>query len=1217
MERLVKDAAKIDKSINSNSLSFDNIVKAIHAVQENMGITGTTAKEASSTIQGSLSSMKSAWGNLLTSFIVGGDSLDQCIDNFVDATMTFLDNLMPALEKGLSGIGVFIERIAPILEEKFPVLVDKLLPPLLKAATSLVKGLIIALPSIIKTIIQELPDIFKEVSLAIAEAFGMGKSVFDKIGNFFSENAEKVKTFGGVLLGLIGSLMIFIKVKSTIDKISSLFGKSGGSSGKSKSLFGGIFDKLANLKPQTIVKALGNIALIVGGLTLISSIFIPIANELAKGADLKEILKVVAVISILGLVGSAFAWISGIIGKIPIFVVVKGLANMAIMIGGLTALLAIINWAMSSVDIDTTKILTIAGLITVLGTVGSVLSIFSGIVGIIPIPIVLSGLANIALVIGGLTALIAAYGALGKIEGFNDFISTGGDTLANLFAQIGKIAGSLVGGIGEGISDSLPKIGENLSKFAESIKPMFTMFQGVDMSGVGSFFSALGRFMIQMGGEKLLSFFTGGTNLGNLGTELTAFANNASEFFTKVATIPANGFENAKLFFNSLAGVNSLPKEGGIAQWFTGTINYENLANGLGQLSNEKVLGFFSAVANIPQASFEQAKLFFNALAEVKGLPEEGGLKQWFTGTINYESLANGLGQLSSEKVIGFFTAVANIPQVAFEQTKLMFAALAEIKGLPEEGGLKQWFTGDSLTTLETLANKLPTFGEAMAQFYNSISGISDFSKISQLFEALSSINQNVEKKGGGLNWIKEKISGSEETALEALGSGLKQFGENAKDFFTQINGLNLDNLNGLWESLKQSEGITADSLAKVGQNIDDIVAKVTELPKKMGDGIKSAGVSLSEALVYIWQEAAKAMASPVNKVIEGANWILKEFGSDKRVASWTPYARGTDGHKGGNAIVNDGRGAEIVQMPNGRTFIPQGRNVFMPNAPKGMKVLPAEQTAKLLGKKSPTFHYAGGIGDIDLFSYFDNASGLVEEIKKTISYDRLSGIALNAGKGMVNTITSAMPAWVEKQFDEFGGRSLASYVSTAGVEQWRSTVIQALRMIGQYSQPNVERTLYQMKTESGGNPMAINLWDSNAKKGIPSKGLMQVIDPTFRAYAMPGFDSNIYDPLSNILASVRYAVSRYGSLANAYRGRAYANGTGTVELPSYTPENGGKAVVNSRNSAAVENNTYAPQFSIVINGAEDTRSMERKVKRFIQEALDDVFSSMAAKARV
>lgn len=77
---------------------------------------------------------------------------------------------------------------------------------------------------------------------------------------------------------------------------------------------------------------------------------------------------------------------------------------------------------------------------------------------------------------------------------------------------------------------------------------------------------------------------------------------------------------------------------------------------------------------------------------------------------------------------------------------------------------------------------------------------------------------------------------------------------------------------------------------------------------------------------------------------------------------------------------------------------------------------------------------------------------------------------------------------------------------------------------------------------ESGGDPNAINLWDSNAVKGIPSKGLMQTIDPTFDAYKMPGHE-DIYDPVDNIIAGWRYTLDRYGSLDNHPGLKSMANG--------------------------------------------------------------------------
>lgn len=93
----------------------------------------------------------------------------------------------------MSGIGKLIEKVSPIIEKEFPKLVDELLPPLLKAATSLVKGLIVALPNIIKVIVKELPNIAKQLGAAITEAFGFKLPVFDKLADFFTKNGEKIK----------------------------------------------------------------------------------------------------------------------------------------------------------------------------------------------------------------------------------------------------------------------------------------------------------------------------------------------------------------------------------------------------------------------------------------------------------------------------------------------------------------------------------------------------------------------------------------------------------------------------------------------------------------------------------------------------------------------------------------------------------------------------------------------------------------------------------------------------------------------------------------------------------------------------------------------------------------------------------------------------------------------------------------------------------------
>lgn len=121
------------------------------------------------------------------------------------------------------------------------------------------------------------------------------------------------------------------------------------------------------------------------------------------------------------------------------------------------------------------------------------------------------------------------------------------------------------------------------------------------------------------------------------------------------------------------------------------------------------------------------------------------------------------------------------------------------------------------------------------------------------------------------------------------------------------------------------------------------------------------------------------------------------------------------------------------------------------------------------------------------------------------------------------------------------GGGSPGS--SSAGVQQWAGLISQALAMVG-LSPGLLGKVEAQMQTESGGNKAAINLTDSNAQAGHPSKGLMQVIDGTFALYHVAGTSNNIYDPLANIAAGLNYAKNRYGSNLNGLgQGHGYANG--------------------------------------------------------------------------
>jgi hypothetical protein len=113
------------------------------------------------------------------------------------------------------------------------------------------------------------------------------------------------------------------------------------------------------------------------------------------------------------------------------------------------------------------------------------------------------------------------------------------------------------------------------------------------------------------------------------------------------------------------------------------------------------------------------------------------------------------------------------------------------------------------------------------------------------------------------------------------------------------------------------------------------------------------------------------------------------------------------------------------------------------------------------------------------------------------------------------------------------GTSGMPTKMPTGDVAQWIDQAIEVLRENGYDIKDSDAAIIATMiEKESSGNPNAINLWDSNAEAGTPSKGLMQTIDPTFNAHALPGH-TDIWNPVDNICAGTAYAIERYGSLEN------------------------------------------------------------------------------------
>ena len=245
--------------------------------------------------------------------------------------------------------------------------------------------------------------------------------------------------------------------------------------------------------------------------------------------------------------------------------------------------------------------------------------------------------------------------------------------------------------------------------------------------------------------------------------------------------------------------------------------------------------------------------------------------------------------------------------------------------------------------------------------------------------------------------------------------------------------------------------------------------------------------------------------------------------------------------------------------------------------------------------KQDPT-HFISKV-----FGGLPEALGALVE-KGILNIAKLPGKALKALGGL----GSKIGGFFSKLFGGGGGGG-------GGVLRWKSLVDIAL-MLNNLPDSLDARVLYQMNTESGGNPNAINLTDSNAAAGDPSRGLLQTIMSTFQAYHIPGTSGNIYDPLANIAAAINYAKHVYGpSLMRGGMGmgsgHGYAMGTNRASRGwAWVGERGPELVRFKGGESVTPNNRLGHTTQIIWTGDVVVQghalASKQELGRTVQEAI-------------
>ena len=218
MERLLRDAERMAGYIKGSLdiESFADVADAIHIIQEEMGITGTTAKEASETISGSVASMGAAWRNLITGLADDNADFESLMNNFVESTVNAAKNIVPRVGTALKGIGKLVKELVPVAMEYIPQIIGDFLPEVGEAAVGIVTSIGDSIINNLDQILDWGQDMLDTLIAGIMKTSDSDISatvtkIITSLGNFVISNLPQVLSAGIKILlaianGIISSI---------------------------------------------------------------------------------------------------------------------------------------------------------------------------------------------------------------------------------------------------------------------------------------------------------------------------------------------------------------------------------------------------------------------------------------------------------------------------------------------------------------------------------------------------------------------------------------------------------------------------------------------------------------------------------------------------------------------------------------------------------------------------------------------------------------------------------------------------------------------------------------------------------------------------------------------------------------------------------------------------------------------------------------------------
>lgn len=763
-----------------------------------------------------------------------------------------LANLFDGISASASAFGNMATEIAKALctalKETAPALVDTLLTVILEVLKALANDapqIVDTACDLITTIIDKLAVKIPKIVNTVAKLL---KQVADTLNQNLGENGwEKlilsITAIAGVLLAIaaIAKIIPSIQFDGILTGLKGLAATVGGII-----VVAGVFGALAQIpgfvgimeSSAAIFAALGKA---IGA--IISGLISGVVDNFPK--DLDAVLNACVGIEAIAL---AIAPLSEILGDLDITGTAKGMASFAIIVGGLAAILAALGGlkqipgfedivdAGGSVLCKIAEILgeivgsfvdnlaksvtsSIAEVVNSLVSIGTVLTAVAGIAKIvgklkISPAAVAEGFAGVAVAIGCIALILAALGGIKQIPGVEWIVGEGGKLLCQIGSILGEVVGSIISGLGVGLTSGLKQIGQNLSDFMTTVTPFIDGVKKVDssvMSGVG----ALAGSILALTAANLLdgiaSFLLGGRSIDKFGKQIATFGESLKAFSDNVTGINESAVEAAAKAGESLARMtHTIPSSGGVAQFFAGEKSLAKFSKEIGTFG-EAISAFSDKVANVKPDVVETAAKAGEALANMTHtIPRSDGVTQFFAGNQSLAKFSKEIEDFGCA-ISAFSDKVANVKTAPVEAAAKAGQALAEMTNtIPNTDGVEQFFTGTK--SLARFSTEICLFGKGIAAFAKSApnSNLPNAEKAAGIGKIIAEMTQTIPNGDG----IAQFFAGGQ--SLSKFSGELGNFGKGISEFAANIN-------------VNDSDIAKAGTAAEIGKKLAEMTKTIPE----------------------------------------------------------------------------------------------------------------------------------------------------------------------------------------------------------------------------------------------------------------------------------------------------------------------------------------------------------------------------------------------------